>query len=102
LLPKILKYRSSRLEALNINKNYLRKQTNRIKQTIHKILNEDETLREKIKTLFSEQGITIGSILISLGAIIGVIIESLSGGIVIIKGNIPNIIPKIKGICLFT
>jgi predicted cation transporter len=32
-----------------------------------------------------------------LGAIIGVIIESLSGGIVIIKGNIPNIIPKIKG-----
>ena len=72
--------RGAQLEVININKDKLRKQTNRIKETIHKILNEDATLREKIKTLFREQGITIASILTAFGMIIGVIVETFTGG----------------------
>ena len=75
--------RSSRLEVININRDRLRSQVNRIKETIHKILREDTTLGERIRTLFREQGITIVSILTAFGMIIGVIVESIiptSGG----------------------
>jgi hypothetical protein len=68
--------RSARLEALSINKDNLRSQVNRIKETITKILKEDTTLAERIKTLFREQGITIVSILTAFGMIIGVIVET--------------------------
>jgi hypothetical protein len=71
--------RSARLEVININKDKLRNQINRIKQTIHKILNEDTTLKEKIKTLFREQGVTIVSILTAFGMIIGTIVNTFSG-----------------------
>jgi hypothetical protein len=71
--------RSNRLEVLNINKDKLRNQINRIKQTIHKILNEDTTLKEKIKTLFREQGVTIASILTAFGLIIGTIVNTFTG-----------------------
>ncbi|CAG2245235.1 unnamed protein product [Mytilus edulis] len=47
--------RSARLEVININKEKLRSQVNRFKQTIHKMLNEDKTLGERIRTLFREQ-----------------------------------------------
>lgn len=72
--------RSARLEVININKEKLRSQVNRIKETIHKVLNEDKTLGERIKTLFREQGVTIASILTAFGLIIGVIVEAFSGG----------------------
>ena len=49
---------------------------NRIKDTINKILKEDTTLGERIKTLFREQGITIVSVLTAFGMIIGVIVET--------------------------
>ena len=71
--------RSARLEVININKDKLRNQLNRIKQTIHKILNEDTTLKEKIKTLFREQGVTIASTLTAFGLIIGTIVEAFTG-----------------------
>ena len=41
---------------------------------------ETGTLGERIKTLFKEQGITIVSILTTLGMTIGVLIEALLGG----------------------
>ncbi len=72
--------RSSRLEVININKEKLRSQVNRIKETVRKILNEDKTLGERIRTLFREQGITIVSILTAFGMIIGVIVETFTGG----------------------
>lgn len=43
-----------------------RSQFERIKQTIDKMLNEDMTLGERVRTLFREQGITIISILTAL------------------------------------
>ena len=76
--------RVARLEAASANKEELRGQINRIKETINKVLKEDTTLRERLKTLFKEQGITIVSILTALGMIIGVIVEAVlpttSGG----------------------
>ena len=69
--------RSSRLETISVNRDKLRSQVNRIKETIHKILKEDTTLGERIKTLFREQGITIVSVLTAFGMIIGVIVEAI-------------------------
>ena len=62
---------------ININKEILRSQVNRIKDNITKILKEDTTLGERIKTLFREQGITIVSVLTAIGMIIGVIVEAV-------------------------
>ena len=55
----------------------LRGQINRIKETINKVLKEDTTLRERLKTLFKEQGITIVSILTGIGMIIGITVEAV-------------------------
>ena len=54
--------RDARLEASSTNKETLRSQISRIRETIRRILDKDETLGEKIRTLFREQGITIASI----------------------------------------
>ena len=69
--------RSARLEVINVNKDKLRSQVNRIKETINKVLKEDTTLGERIRTLFREQGITIVSVLTAFGMIIGVIVEAV-------------------------
>ena len=63
----------------------MRGQINRIKETINKVLKEDTTLGERLRTLFREQGITIVSVLTAIGMIIGVIVEAViptSGGAV--------------------
>ena len=75
--------RSARLEVINVNRDKLRSQVSRIKDTINKVLKEDTTLGERIRTLFREQGITIVSVLTAFGMIIGVIVEAVlpsSGG----------------------
>ena len=52
-----------------------------IRESIMKFLDrETGTLRETIRTLFKEQGITIASILTALGMTLGVLIEALLGG----------------------
>ena len=81
--------RAARLEAASANKEALRSQINRIKETIDTVLKDDTTLRERLKTLFKEQGITIVSILTAIGMIIGVIVEAViptTGG----TGTPPN------------
>ena len=69
--------RAARLEAASANKEELRGQINMIKETINKVLKEDTTLRERLKTLFKEQGITLVSILPAIGMIFGVIVEAV-------------------------
>ena len=54
-----------------------RSQFERIKQTVDKMLNEDMTLGEKIRTLFREQGITIASIITALGLAITALVEGI-------------------------
>ena len=69
--------RGARLEAASVNKESLRSQINRVKETINKVFKEDTTLGERIRMLFREQGITIVSVLTAFGMIIGVIVEAV-------------------------
>ena len=79
-LRKLQDERASRLEAASTTRKALRSQISHIRETLHRILYEDKTLAERIKTLFREQGITIASILTALGMTISTIILALTGG----------------------
>ena len=69
--------RAPRLEAASATRKALRSQISRIRETLHRILHEDKTLAERIKSLFREQGITIASV---LTAIISTIVLAIPGG----------------------
>ena len=69
--------RVARLEAASANKESLRGQINRIKETSNIVLKEDTTLCDRLRILFREQGITIVSVLTVIGMIIGVIFEAV-------------------------
>ena len=71
--------RDARLESVSTNRQNLRSQISRIKETIYRILNEDETLGDKLRTLFREQGITIASILTAISMIISTIVLAVTG-----------------------
>ena len=49
-----------RQESINLLKGRLKSQITSFKETIAKVLDKDTSLAEKIRTLFREQGITIG------------------------------------------
>jgi hypothetical protein len=72
--------RSARLEVIGIGREKLKTQVNRIRETIQKVLHEDTTLAERLKTLFREQGITIASLLTALGFIISTVVMAVTGG----------------------
>ena len=76
-LEQLKDERQPLLELVNDQRGELRVQTNRIRQTFEKMLNEDKTLMDRLKTLFREQGITIASILTAIGMTIGVLVESI-------------------------
>ena len=72
---------TERNKEIDILKGEASKQINQIRESITKFLDKETgTLRERIKTLFKEQGITIVSILTAVGMTIGVLIEALLGG----------------------
>ena len=72
--------RQARLEALSTNRAALRSQINRIRETIRRLLHEDKTLAERIRTLFREQGITIASILTAIDMAISTLVLAVTGG----------------------
>ena len=72
--------RTPRLEAASASREALRSQISRIRETINRLINEDTTLAERIRTLFREQGITIVSILTALGMVISTLVLAISGG----------------------
>ena len=82
--------RQARLEALSTNRATLRSQINRIRETFRRLLHEDTTLAERIRTLFREQGITIASILTAIGMAISTLELALTGG----GGSAPAPAPK--------
>jgi hypothetical protein len=51
-----------------------------IRELIYKVLNDDTTLGERIRTLFREQGVTIVSILTALGFIVSTLALAITGG----------------------
>ena len=71
---------NERNEEIDILKDEASKQINQIRGSITKFLDKETgTLGERIRTLFKEQGITIVSILTTIGMAIGVLIEALLG-----------------------
>ena len=66
-----------RQESIDILKGKLSNQITSIKETITKVLDKHLTLKEKIKVLFREQGITVVSILRAIGMALGVLIEAI-------------------------
>ena len=71
--------RAARLEAASSTRKALRSQVNRIRETFHRMLHEDTTLAERIRTLFREQGITIATIFTALGMTISTLVLALTG-----------------------
>ena len=68
-------------DQIRILKGRYSNQIYQIRESIMKFLDKETgTLGERIRTLFKEQGITTVSILIALGMILGVLIDSLLGG----------------------
>ena len=86
--------RQARLEALSTNRRELASQINRIKETIYKIMESDTTLREKIRTLFREQGVTIVSILAAISLAISTLVSSIVASVRGAAAPTPNPTPK--------
>ena len=79
---------ATRQESIDLLKSRLKSQITSFKETIAKVLDEDTSLGEKIRTLFREQGITIASILTAIGMAIGVLVEALlPGGATVASGG---------------
>ena len=71
---------ATRQESINLLKGRLKNQITSFHEMIAKVLDKDTSLAEKLQTLFREQGITIASILRTIGMAIGVLIEALMPG----------------------
>ena len=71
---------ATRQESIDLLKGRLKNPITNFKEIIVKVLDKDTSLGEKIRTLFREQGITIGSILMAIGMAIGVLVEALLPG----------------------
>ena len=80
IITDLKEERSARLEIISQNRKSLSSQFSRIRQTVEKILDEDMSLREKLKLVFREHGLTITAVLTSLGLIISTIVTALTGG----------------------
>ena len=91
LIADLKEERATRLEITTQNRKELSSQFSRIRQTIEKILDGDLTLREKVKLIFREQGITITAVLTAFRLIISTIITSLTGGAAGAGGSPPKL-----------
>ena len=67
-------------DQIRILKSRYSNQIYQIRESVMKFLDKETgTLGERIRTLFKEQGVTIVSILMAVGMVIGVLIEALLG-----------------------
>ena len=88
---------SARLKAASASKDALRSQISRIRETIGRVLNEDTTLAERVRTLFREQGVTLVSILTAVGMAISTLVLALTGGGGTVTPPSPPPAPSDKG-----
>ena len=75
-LDRLRDERASRLEAAAANRDALRSQFSRIRETVEWVLNDDTSLAERLRTLFREQGVTI-TLLAALGFIVSTIVLAI-------------------------
>ena len=88
--------KQTRLEILSQNRKDLQTQVARIKQIIEKVLDQNTSLGERIRTLFREQSITMFSILTALSMTISTVVLSVTvafGG----EGGTGGFTPKDEG-----
>ena len=71
--------KQARLEILSQNRKDLQTQVARIKQILEKVLDQDLSLAERIRTLFREQGRAIFSILTAFSMTISTIVLAITG-----------------------
>ena len=71
--------KQARLEILSQNRKDLQTQVARIKQILEKVLDQNTSLAERIRTLFREQGRTIFSILTAFSMTISTIVLAITG-----------------------
>ena len=71
--------KQARLEILSQNREDLQTQVAGIKQTLEKILDQNTSLAERIRTLYREQGITVFSILAALAMTVSTIVLAITG-----------------------
>ena len=77
-LDDLITEKQARLETLSQNRKDLQTQVARIKQTVEKVLDQDTSLAERIRTLFKEKGITLFSILAAFSVTISTIIFAIT------------------------
>ena len=88
--------KQARLEILSQNRKDLQTQVARIKQTIEKVLDQNTSLAERIRTLFREQCITIFSKLTALSMTISTIALAITGAFGEVCGGTGGSPPKDK------
>ena len=71
--------KQARLEILSQNRKDLQTQVARIKQTLEKVLDQNTSLAERIRTMFREQGITIFSVLTVFSMTIPTVVLAITG-----------------------
>ena len=80
IITNLKEERNARLEIISQNRKELASQFSRIRQTVEKILDGDLNLKEKLKLILREHGLTITAVLTSLGLIISTLVSALTGG----------------------
>ena len=90
--------KQARLEILSQNRKDLQTQDARNKHTLEKVLDQNTSLAERIRTLFNEQVISIFLILTALSMTISTIVLSIIGVFVGVDGGTGGSTPKDEGI----
>lgn len=79
-LNELQQERKIRLEIASQNRKELTSQIARFRETLYELCEDDLTLREKIRLVFREHGLTITAVLTAVGLLISTIVTSLTGG----------------------
>ena len=79
-LRELQEERKVRLEIASENRKELTSQIARIRDTLYSLCEDDLTLREKLKLIFREHGLTITAVVAAVGLLISTIVTSITGG----------------------
>ena len=84
-------------ESIRVLNGRLRSQVVQIRDSLRQLLDRDQTLGERVRTLFREQGVTIASILTAIGLAISTLVTALTGEGGAAPPTPPN--PPSGGVC---
>ncbi len=79
-LKELQQERKVRLEIASQNQKQLSSQIARIRDTLYDFCEDDLSLKEKVKNVFREHGLTITAVITAIGTIISTLVLSLTGG----------------------